>query len=110
MLPIKYVPDELMKKYAEEVSKYYDVETLTNDSIICELKKLFQEGKRLEEILALMERVKGKHPDLMKVYGERDVIMDKIDRLQKFSSHRRNLIINEIENKRKKGPFRTQSI
>lgn len=96
MLVIKYTPDRLMKKYTEEVSKYYDIETLTKDSIVYELKKLYQEGGRLEEILALMESVKGQHPDLMKFYEERDFIMDKIGRLQKFSSHRRNLIINEI--------------
>lgn len=96
MLVIKYVPDELMKKYAEEVSKFYDVETLTDDYIEREIRKLYQEGKRLEEVLAMMERVKGQHPDLMKFYDDRNLVMEKIDLLQTFCSHRRNLIIKAI--------------
>lgn len=89
-----------MKKYSEEVSQFYDVETLTDDMIDRVIRRLHRKGERLNEVLALMERVKGKHPDLMKFYEDRDVIMKKINGLKAFCSHRRNLRIKEILKKK----------
>lgn len=91
-----------MEKYSEEVSQFYDVETLTNDEIKRELKKLYNKNERLQEVLAMMERVEGQHPDLMNFYEERDGVWKKIFALEKFCSHRRNLRIKEIEKKYKK--------
>ena len=101
MLIIKPITDELLRKYSEEISEFYDIETLTDDKIEREIRKLHQRGERLNEVLAMMERVEGKHPDLMKFYADRDVIMKKIYALQKFCSHRRNLRIKEIQKKKK---------
>jgi len=102
VLVIKYVPDELMKKYSEEVSGFYDIEALSDDHIDREIRRLYQKGKRLEGVLAMMESVKGQHPDLMKFYEDRDIIMKKSDLFSTFCSHRRNLIVREIDKKLKK--------
>ena len=83
-----------MKEYTEKVSKYYDVEILTNDYIDNETRRLHQKILRLQDLLADMER--AKHPDLMKVYKDRDLLDEKIKLLLAFRYHRRNLIIKEI--------------
>jgi len=92
---VEFVPDDLMKEYIEKVSKYYDVEILTNDYIEKETKRLYQEILRLQDLLAEMEDTK--HPDLMKVYKNRDLLDEKRDLLYNFLYHRRNLIIKEVE-------------
>ena len=102
MFVIKYVPDKLMEKYTEEVSEFYDSENLTDTYIDLEIRKLYKEAKKLGDLLAMMEGVKGQHPDLMKFYEDRDIIVRKIDILSSFCSHRRNLIIKGINKKLKK--------
>lgn len=91
---VEFVPDDLMKEYIEKVSKYYDVEILTNDYIKDEVERLYQKILRFQDLLAEMED--SKHNDLMKFYKDRDLIEEKIDLLDAFRGHRRNLIIKEI--------------
>jgi hypothetical protein len=97
---VEFVPDDLMKEYTEKISKHYDVEILTNDYIESEIKGLYQKILRFQDLLADMED--SKHPDLMKFYKDRDLIEEKIDLLDTFRNHRRNLIIKEIEKRNRR--------
>ena len=97
---VEFVPDDLMKEYTEKVSKYYDVEILTNDYIESEVKRLHQKFKRLVELLAEMWSME--HPDVMEVNKDRDLIEEKIDLLCAFREHRRSLIIKEVMKRNRK--------
>lgn len=97
---VEFISDDLMKEYIEKVSKYYDVEILTNDYIEKEAERLYQEILRLQDLLADMER--AKHLDLMTVYKDRDLLDEKRDLLYNFLYHRRNLIIKEIMKRNRK--------
>ena len=90
---------EVIKKVIEEVSKFYDIEILTEDKVKHELKKLNRKYKSFNEVLALMESIEGKHPDIMEFYEKRGKIGNKIIALENYYSYRHNFFIKAIINK-----------
>ena len=90
---------KVIEKVIEEVSEFYDIEMLTEDKVKHELKMLYSKYERLNEVLALMESIEGKHPDIMKFYKRREKIGNKIIALENYYSYRHNSFIKAVINK-----------
>ncbi len=106
MLIIRKDVKKSIDSSVDKVSKFYDVETLTEDKVNNELKMLYSKYEQLNEVLAMMERVKGQHPDVMDFYEERDIIGNKIIALENYYSYRRNFFIKAVLKKKGAGTVR----
>ena len=106
MLVIKGDIEKIIDKSVEKVSKFYDVEILTEDMLKRELKDLYSKYKKLNGVLDMMERVEGQHPDLMEFYEERDVVGNKIIALENYYGYRRSFFIKAVLKKKGAGTVR----
>lgn len=81
-----YISLKYKAKMIEEISKYYDLESFTQEKLESELKRLHKEIEDLENTLIFMEKEEPGHPDKMKFYEERIIIRDQLNTIYDFLS------------------------
>jgi len=106
VLVIKEDNERVLDISIEKVSKFYDIETLTEDRVKHELKGLYSKYKQFNEVLSMMENIKGQHTDLLKFYEDRDIIGEKIITLENYYGYRRNFFVEAILKKKGVGSVR----
>jgi len=63
----------------DKIAKYYDLESLTQEKIDSELKRLHKEIEEVENTLIYLERFDPGNPDKLEFYKKRDKIRDQLD-------------------------------
>ena len=84
-----------MWKYAE-IARFYDVETLTEEKIVSEIKRLEKEIKEFHEILLFLEEHDKKNPEKLKFYEERDNKVEQLDAINGFLADLKQEQLNEF--------------
>jgi len=69
----------------DKISKYYDLEILTQEKIDTELKLQKQKLEILQNTLIYLEENDHRNPDIMEFYIDRDKIRDQLEILQDYS-------------------------
>jgi len=77
------IPDAIRNN---KIWKYYDLETLTQEKVDSELKRLHDEIEGLEKTLIHMEAHEPGHPDKMKFYEDRINLTAQLDTIYGFLS------------------------
>jgi len=77
------VPDLLSRS---GICKFYDVESLSQEKIDSELKRLHKEIEDLEHTLIYLEKHEPGHPDKMDFYSERIKVRSQLDAIYVFLS------------------------
>lgn len=67
-----------------ELSKYYDLEILTQEKIDMELTRLHKEIEGVENTLVYLEEHDLRNPDIMEFYIKRDKIRDQLDTIYDY--------------------------
>lgn len=68
----------------DKISKYYDLEVLTQKELNSELTRLHKEIEEMEIILINLEKKDFNHPDIFNFYRERDRIRSQLDTIYGF--------------------------
>lgn len=77
------IPDDIKNN---DIWRYYDLESLTQEKVDLELERLHKEIEELESALIHMEEHEQGHPDKMKFYEERIKLRTQLDTLYGFLS------------------------
>lgn len=63
----------------DDIAKYYDLESLTQEKVDSELTRLHKEIEEVEKTLIYLERDDPGNPHKLEFYEERDKIRDQLD-------------------------------
>ncbi len=80
---IPKIPDKVKKN---KIFRFYDLESLSQEKITSELKRLHKEIEDLEKTLIYMEKHEPGHPDKMGFYSERIKVRSQLDAIYSFLS------------------------
>lgn len=70
---------KIQKVKYDDIAKYYDLESLTQEKVDSELTRLHEEIEKVEKTLIHLEQYNRNNPDIFKFYEKRDKIRDQLD-------------------------------
>lgn len=72
----------------KKIAKYYDIETLTQENLDSEIKRLSEEIKRLQDILIFLEKEDPNNSDILDFYEERYKLFVQLNTIYEYLSYK----------------------
>ena len=88
--------NSVLENLIDKVSKYYDVQTLTNDMIEAELSRIYKELCKISETLVALESMDEQPDELDKVYAEKWALERQYDALANYASYRYHKFVEAV--------------